>query len=438
MIVSRSMKKLLLFFFAFSMLTSIWGQSPFTWTALSNMPVPVTNNAVAEGTVLGVRHVYSFAGIDTTKAHAGIHLHAYRYNTQTDLWDVLPDVPDTLGKIAVGASTVKNKIYLIGGYHVFANGNEVSSSKVHIFDPETNTFLPDGATIPKPIDDQVQAVWRDSLIFVVTGWSNTGNVRDVQIYDPENDAWQAGTPVPSTQGNYAAFGASGTIIGDTIFYYGGAKSSFNFSGTSLLRKGIIDPTNPTNIVWNAVEFGPRVAYRSASFNYENRAFWLGGSEVTYNYNGIAYSNGAPVEPAYSIVSYRVDNGNFSEWMEPNGVMDLRGIAQIDNDTWVVAGGMEDNQQVSARTFLIDFDTTYVTINEEERIHFAVEPNPVRNVLHVSNVEWLKAVIVSLDGRIIETFRRSSPTIDVADLASGTYFLRVSTKEGVGVRQFIKH
>ena len=40
--------------------------------------------------------------------------------------------------------------------------------------------MPDGADIPKAIDDQVQAVWQDSLIYVITGWSNTTNVVDVQ------------------------------------------------------------------------------------------------------------------------------------------------------------------------------------------------------------------------------------------------------------------
>ncbi len=159
-------------------------------TPKAPLPEPITNNAVVEGYANGVPYVYTFGGIDSTKLYSGIHLRAYRYNTQTDVWDTLPPLPDTLGKIAAGASRVKDKLYILGGYHVFANGGEASSDKVHIFDPASNRYLADGAPIPVPIDDQVQAVWRDSLIYVVTGWSDTRNVTDVQVYNPATDSWQ--------------------------------------------------------------------------------------------------------------------------------------------------------------------------------------------------------------------------------------------------------
>ena len=106
--------------------------------------------------------------------------------------------PDTLGKVAAGASRVGNIIYIFGGYHVLANGDEISSNKVHRFDVSQNQFISDGAPIPIPIDDHVQAVWKDSLIFVVTGWSNSQNVANVQIYNPSTDTWLAGTSVPNT------------------------------------------------------------------------------------------------------------------------------------------------------------------------------------------------------------------------------------------------
>ena len=75
-------------------------------------------------------------------------------------------------------------------------------------------------------------VYKDSLIYVVTGWSGSGfsgtNVANVQIYNPANDTWSVGTPVPNTN-QYKAFGASGIIVEDTIYYFGGAKiSGFNF------------------------------------------------------------------------------------------------------------------------------------------------------------------------------------------------------------------
>ena len=135
------------------------------------MPEPVSNNAVTSAYSGDTLCIYSFAGIDTTKSPNGIHNKSFKYNTITQQWFQLPDLPQGLTRIAAGASTINNKIYIIGGYHVFANFNEESLNYVHVFDPETNIFLPDAAPLPTRIDDHVQAVWRDSLIFVITGWS---------------------------------------------------------------------------------------------------------------------------------------------------------------------------------------------------------------------------------------------------------------------------
>ena len=184
---------------------------------LAMMPERVSNNAVVGATVNGKSFVYSFCGIDSTKIWSGIHLKAWRLDVEANTWETLPDVPDPNGgKIAASANIVDGKIYLIGGYHIAQNGGEVSSNKVHVFDTETNTWLPDAAPIPVPIDDQVQVVWKDSLIYVVTGWSNTTNVTDVQIFNPSLNEWLVGTSVPNQQ-DYRVFGGAGVIIEDTIF-----------------------------------------------------------------------------------------------------------------------------------------------------------------------------------------------------------------------------
>jgi N-acetylneuraminic acid mutarotase len=184
------------------------------------MPEAVTNAAITEGVVGDSACVYVFGGLDSTKLYSGIHQRAYRYNTVSKKWLRLPDLPDTLGKIAAGASFLKGKIYHVGGYHVYANSDEKSSNRLHRFDCQLNTYINDGKTVPVPIDDHVQAVWRDSLIYVITGWSNVSNVANVQIYNPTTDSWLVGTPSPNTN-TFKSFGASGVVFKDTIFYLNG-------------------------------------------------------------------------------------------------------------------------------------------------------------------------------------------------------------------------
>lgn len=324
------------------------------WEELATMPQAISNNSVTMATIDGVPHVFSFSGIDTSKIYSGISNKSFRYNVETNEWDTIPDLPMDLTVIAAGASTVKNKIYIAGGYHVLASGNEISVDNLHIYDPETNTYEA-GAPIPRAIDDQVQAVWKDSLIYLVTGWSDNGNYPDVQIYDPANDVWLEGTPVENNN-IYKAFGASGAIIGDTIYYTGGSSP---FVLRPFLRKGIINPDNPTEIEWSFVEDSLALGYRAGATTFkaneetEEKAMWLGGGLVSYNYDGIAYNGTGGVPATDRLVFYSPATDSMTS---ENGVipptMDLRGLGKISDTEFIVAGGMKEEQTVTDRTFAL--------------------------------------------------------------------------------------
>ncbi len=398
------------------------------------LPEPVTNNAVVEGFVNGVPHVYTFGGIDSTKLYSGIHLRSYRYNVQTDVWDTLPPLPDTLGKIAASASRVKDKLYIIGGYHVFANGGEASSDKVHIFDPTSNSYLADGAPIPVAIDDQVQAVWRDSLIYVVTGWSDVANVPNVQIYNPSNNTWQGGTNVPNNN-IYKSFGASGAIVGDTLYYFGGASMSGSFNIQSNFRRGIIDPNNPSQITWSNFNWGGQRGYRMAATLSYGKIYWLGGSNKTYNYNGLAYDGTGGVPPLGRSLRYDRSNNSFNvEYGYNTMPMDLRGVGAVHDTLQYLVGGMEANQRVSRQTLRLTLNPdsiTYVRIPflpTPLPLSVKLAPNPTSDYLMVtlpSTLTWeytLSTVTgVQLQGG---RFFSAQERLELAHLVKGLYILDI--------------
>ncbi|MFT5779708.1 MAG: hypothetical protein ACI837_002667 [Crocinitomicaceae bacterium] len=330
-----------------------FGQFNWTWTELSTMPFRTANNAVCEASVGGQDYVYSFGGIDTTKLYSGIHLRSFKYDVLADSWSEIAPLPDTLGKIASGASYVKDKIYILGGYHVFSGGSETSSDRVHVYNPTTDTYEADGAAIPVPIDDHVQCVYKDSLIFVITGWSNIGNVANVQVYNPTLDQWQVGTSTPNNT-FFKTFGASGYIIGDSVYYHGGASGG-TFGARKYMRKGYINPTDPTDITWTQMANAPGdEGYRSACSGAGTTVFWVGGSSLSYNFNGLAYAGGVGVEPSARILHFSTHNYQYAdETAQPHGVMDLRGIAKLPNNRWIICGGMDSSQLVSNRTFLLE-------------------------------------------------------------------------------------
>ena len=397
------------------------------------MPEPVANNAFIEGYAGDTLCYYSFTGIGSELSPQDIHLKAWRYNTLLDQWQALPDVNDFRGKVAAGASRVDSIIYVIGGYHVFNNFNEQTSGKVHRFNTQTNMWLEDGADIPVPTDDHVQAVWRDSLIYAISGWSTNTNISDVQIYNPELNEWVNGTPVPASA-NFRAFGASGTIIGDTIYYFGGVHiAGFNFVANKRFRKGVINPDDPTEITWEYLGEAPVEdrGYRMACTHFQNEAIWIGGAGVAYNFDALAYSNNQVVEPLGQIRTYNTSSQNWAT-AEPSPfpIMDLRGIAREDEDSWVIGGGITNNREVSDQLWRI----TRATVGTNQ-----VPFDPVQIVYRKDEIG-----IRSLGGEIMEnaelfnasgiSLKKFTPgtdhfVIETLSLKPGIYILKLQYKSG---------
>ncbi|MCB0760951.1 MAG: hypothetical protein KDC12_05460 [Flavobacteriales bacterium] len=399
-------------------------QGELQWDALPNMPEAVANNAVTSAYCGDTLCVYSFCGIGSGLEPADIHLHAWRYNTSTGVWNALPDVPDTQGLIASGASTINNRIYVIGGYHVNANFSEVSSSSVHVFDPESNTWLEDAASIPTAIDDHVQAVWSDSLLFVVTGWSNTGNVNKVQIFNPSLNTWEQGTVVPNSNG-WKAFGASGVFIGDTLYYMGGVNGA-SFAATSLMRKGVVNPDNPLEISWDLLDDYPGdPGYRMACAQSGDCALWIGGSSVAYNFDAVAYNGSGVVAPNERVAVYNASTLAWSEYMDNPAVMDLRGIARVSDHEWIICGGIGEDQEVLQQTWLLTFspETSISEVHSEmANAHFKGE----QLVVHIP--EGSRWQLLDLSGRKCSS-GRSSGSFEV-QCGAGVYVFIVHLPNGM--------
>ncbi len=166
-----------------------------SWSEVTPLPMPVANNATASLLLPMGPVLFSFLGLDTTKAFSGITQRAFAYEVDADRWRELSPVPGPEGRLAATAVGFGGRILLFGGYTVDAEGGEVSAPDLDIFDPQTDAWL-EGEPFPLPVDDAVSGVWRDSLVFVVSGWSQRDNVDAVQIYDPADDRWGAATPIP--------------------------------------------------------------------------------------------------------------------------------------------------------------------------------------------------------------------------------------------------
>ena len=401
------------------------------------MPEPVSNNAVATNG----NYVYSFMGIDTTKLYSGIHLKGFRYDIANNTWDTIPPVPDALTRIAGSAVAVKGKIYLIGGYHVYSSLNEISSKRIFIYDPDSNSYT-QGVNLKVATDDQVQAVWRDSLIYVITGWSNTLNIPTVQIYDPALDTCYFGTATPGNT-NYEAFGASGAIIGDTIYYAGGVKDSAGFTIVQKLRIGVINPNYPDSISWSYADHAGATLYRSGASVFKDEPIWIGGAGGAYNFDGLDYGTGLGVEPLVQIMTYDIASQSFVSYTDVTlpSIMDIRGVARIDTNKFIIAGGMGPGQQVSAKTYLFEYviPPGFAETEDGDALLW-IYPNPAskRLQVHFTGTETLKSwKITDPIGRVVDKgIAISNNTLPVSSLPSGLYMLEFRTDKQAHTALFI--
>jgi len=320
------------------------------WAAGPALPHPVANNAIAAIVSESGASVYSMLGIDSTKEWSGIVNWAFRWNVGGDAWEVLPPVPGP-GRLAATAEANRGRVYLFGGYTVAADGSEKSVANVDVFDPRTEQWS-SAAPFPLPVDDAISGVWRDSLIYLVSGWHDTDNVPDVQIYDPAADSWSTATSIPGTR----VFGHAGAIAQNTIVYLGGANTRGEqprFLIENSAWRGDIDPDNPTSIEWTQLPPPPWAPlYRAAAVAIGRFVVFAGGTDNPYNYNGMGY-DGNPAEPKKAVFAYDVERG---EWVEFQGLktatMDHRAIAFTGNHL-VIVGGMESDQRVTTLMQMMD-------------------------------------------------------------------------------------
>jgi N-acetylneuraminic acid mutarotase len=311
---------------------------------LPPLPAPVANNAVASVATAAGTVAFSFLGLDASKTSGGITSAAYRLEAGADSWSEIEPVPGP-PRLAATAQAVSGRVYVFGGYTVASDGAERSVPEVYAYDLRSGEWTRT-TSIPVPVDDAVSGVWRDSLIFLVSGWHDTDNESHVQIYDPANDEWRQGTPIPGPP----VFGHTGGIVGNSLVYVDGVRVDTDPRRFTLERSswlGRIDPLDPTTIAWERIADhpGPPV-YRGAAVGVHGRIVFAGGSDNPYNYNGVGY-DGRPSEPTGTAFAWDSATESWTMLEAPAiATMDHRGLVRVGGRLYTI-GGMTAGQRVTA-------------------------------------------------------------------------------------------
>jgi N-acetylneuraminic acid mutarotase len=322
-----------------------------TWFQMEPLPKPVTNNAIA-GYRAGDNRVYfSIMGMGPSKSYKDVTRDAYVYTSKDRKWNPLPPVPGTRGRVAAQAYSSITGVLVLGGTAYDADGKETTVPDVDVFvygekDP-TKGYWSRGVNMPTPVSDAVIGSLDEFHVYLISGWSNTDAVNDVQIYDPRRDRWEQATPIPGRP----VFGHSGAIVDNYIVYIGGAYKNPDLKGPKFIASdeawlGKIDRWKQKKIEWTKLPpFPSKARFRIAAGAAKHRVIFVGGAEAPYDYNGIGY-DGKPVEPISTAFAYNVKTKQWETLPnDPHPTMDHH---RLINDGYGVVklGGMSTGQHIT--------------------------------------------------------------------------------------------
>lgn len=271
-------------------------------------------------------------------------------------WTAVPGLPvfeGLAGRLGSHAAAIAGSIHVIGGYTVAEDHSERSTPGIHRLELEPAPEWVRVATMPVPVDDAVALVHENRYLYLVSGWSDTGNVNLVQVWDSRENAWRQAEPWPGAP----VFGHAGGLAGNRMVVCGGARIEYPVEGPRRFPEsdecwlGTIRPDDRYRLDWRPLPPMPGGSrYRSAAagaiFDGKPRVVFAGGSDRPYNYDGQGY-DGVPAAPTDSVVSYSLDDGRWHchEPM-PEATMDHRGLV-VAGGRLAIVGGMNGAREATA-------------------------------------------------------------------------------------------
>ncbi|WP_333608255.1 Kelch repeat-containing protein [Arsukibacterium sp.] len=320
-------------------------------TAIPDLPEPVSNNAVASTTVRGKTYVLSAMGMGPGKQATDIHNKVWMHSLGEFNWAEMPPVPSQQrlnGRIGASAIALNNNFFIFGGASLDNNGQLLTANDSYRFDPITRRYtkLND---MPVPVNDAAIVSYQNRYIYLISGWSDHGNVNLVQLFDNFTQRWSQATPFPGKP----VFGLAAAIHDNIILVCDGVSIDYP---KGQPRQFVMEPacwqanigSNANQLSWQQVAHPTgqgrfRMAASTVIVNNKPLFAFIGGSHTPYIANGIGFS-GKAAEPDSAIWLYSPTESTWLDTQSGSAVIDLTGAVEL-NGLLYTLGGMQSGQQV---------------------------------------------------------------------------------------------
>jgi len=315
------------------------------------MPAAVSSNAVAS--LEGGLEIFSIMGVGPKKSWDAVTNRMFIMRLSTAKWTEGSRVPGVAGRLGASAAGAKGQIILMGGYVVDNKG-------IGMTVPDVNVYVPSGRRwyrakdIPVPVHSAVAGVNHNRYVYLVGGFSPSGPVNDVQVYDVEKDSWTQATPFPGTP----VFGLAGGLADDAIVVVDGAKlgpaGGPRYVPSDECWLGKIDHKDPDKIEWSKLPLHPgaaRFGIVGGGSDRQKKILFSGGTAGLHSYKGLDY-DGKPVEASPVTFDYDVRHNRWETISDETEYPRISG-GLVDTPVGpMILGGMVENQAVTAGVTLL--------------------------------------------------------------------------------------
>jgi len=166
------------------------------WKELA--PMPEARQGMAAVAFDG--NIYTLAG----EGPEGVSGSVFRYLPDEDRWETLSEKPTPVTDVE--GVVIGEKIYVPGGETADGKPTDI----LEIYDPRQDTWEI-GAPLPKALSAYALADFEGKM-YLFGGWDGEGAVNTVWIYEPENHKWRLGENSPNEH-----FNSDAMTLGNKIF-----------------------------------------------------------------------------------------------------------------------------------------------------------------------------------------------------------------------------
>lgn len=149
------------------------------------LPEARANNPVVRAEVGDSAVWFTGLGITGDRTWRDLRADGWIYREgEGEAWEAVPGLPafeGLAGRLGSHAVAIDGSLHVIGGYTVAEDHSERSTPGIYRLELDPEPGWARAATMPVPVDDAVALVHENRYLYLVSGWSDTGNVNLVLL-----------------------------------------------------------------------------------------------------------------------------------------------------------------------------------------------------------------------------------------------------------------